>query len=261
LSGNDRDGSFVRIPATTRQACQQLRPCYRTLTRLFKLIATPPWQGLRQPGGNSPAGVSGRQMEAGRPTAGSSRAGAQRASTTAYPWRLDPFSLPARFATADEAADEGVRIVDLHRERVVLRRALSGMRMAVNLPVAAYRGIAIRLDATIQTPPMVCVTLEHADASLSLPLFASTNNDDIVAEWQIWGRVLGLPLLIADTDGTIQEAFARIGQLRIAAPTWRRRRRSAIARRRSSRLLRRRVGRADGAILVHRGEREIVTWE
>jgi hypothetical protein len=59
---------------------------------------------------------------------------------------------------------------------------------------------------------------------------------------ELWGRVLGLPLLISDTDGAMHEAFARIGPLRIAAPTWRRRRRSAIARRRSSRLLRRRTG-------------------
>jgi hypothetical protein len=200
-------------------------------------------------------------METGRPAAGSSRAGAHRANTTARPWRLDPFSLPARFATADDAADEGMRIVDLHRERVVLRRALVGMRMAVNLPVAAYRGVAIRLDATTETPPLVAVTLEHADAALSLPLFASIDTDDIVAEWQIWGRVLGLPLLIGDPDGTMREAFARMGRLRIEAPTWRRRRQSAIARRRPSRLLRRRVGRADRVALIHRGEREITAWE
>jgi hypothetical protein len=200
-------------------------------------------------------------MESGRPAAGSSRAGAHRANTIARPWRLDPFSLPARFTTADAAADEGLRVVDLHRERVILRRALSGMRMAVNLPVAAYRGVAIRLDATSETPPIVAVTLEHADASLSLPLFASTDTDDIVAEWQIWGRVLGLPLLIGDTDGTMREAFARIGQLRIAVPTWRRRRRSAIARRRPSRLLRRPAGRADIASVIYRGENEIIAWE
>jgi uncharacterized protein DUF6101 len=200
-------------------------------------------------------------MEAGRPAAGSSRAGAQRASTTACPWRLDPFSLPARFTTADDSADEGLRVVDLHRERVVLRRALAGMRMAVNLPVASYQGVAIRLDAATETPPFVAVTLEHADTALSLPLFVSTDTDDIVAEWQIWGRVLGLPLLIADTDGTMREAFARVGQLRIAAPTWRRRRRSAIARRRPLRLLRRQAGRAKGAAAVHRGEREIIAWE
>jgi hypothetical protein len=144
---------------------------------------------------------------------------------------------------------------------VVLRRALSGMRMAVNLPVAAYRGVAIRLDATTETPPFVAVTLEHPDAALSLPLFASTDTDDIVAEWQIWGRVLGLPLLIGDTDGTLREAFARIGQLRIAPATWRRRRRSAIARRRPSRPLRGKVGRVDAVPAVHRGEREMIAWE
>ncbi len=200
-------------------------------------------------------------MEAGRPAAGSSRTGAHRASTTAHPWRLDPFSLPTRFSTADDAADEGLRIVDLHRERVVLRRALSGMRMAVNLPVAAYRGVAIRLDATNEKPPFVAVTLEHADETLTLPLFASTDTDDIVAEWQIWGRVLGLPLLIGDADGTMREAFARMGQLRTAAPTWRRRRRSAIARRRPSRLLRRQAGRADLVSVIHRAEREITPWK
>ena len=200
-------------------------------------------------------------MEAGRPAAGSSRAGAQRANTTACPWRLDPFSLPARFETADDTADDGLRVVDLHRERVVLRRALSGMRMAVNLPVAAYRGVAIRLDATTETPPFVAVTLEHADAALSLPLFASTDNVDIVAEWQIWGRVLGLPLLIGDTDGIIREAFPRIGPLRIAAAISRRRRRSAIARRRPSRLLRRQAGRFGGASKIYRAKSEIIVPE
>jgi hypothetical protein len=197
-------------------------------------------------------------MEAGRPTAGSSRAGGRRASTIASPWRLDPFSLPVRFTAADGAADEGLRIVDLHRERVVLRRAFAGMRMAVNLPVAAYRGVAIRLDATTETPPFVAVTLEHADAALSLPLFCSTDNDDIVAEWQLWGRVLGLPLLVAEVDGTVREVFARMGRLLIAAPTWRRRRRSAVARRRPSRLLRRRAGALSAVPVVHRGEREII---
>ena len=92
-------------------------------------------------------------------------------------------------------------------------------------------------------------------------MFASTDTDDIVTEWQIWGPVLGLPLLIGDTDGTMREAFARIGQLRIAVPTWRRQRRSAIARRRPSRLFRQPAGRADIASVIHRGEHEIIAWE
>ena len=199
-------------------------------------------------------------METGRIAAGSGRAGTtHRASAMATPLRLDPFSLPVRFEAADDAADERLRIVDLHRERVVLRRSVRGMRMALNMPVAAYRGVAIRLSGEAgKLPSAIAVVLEHADPALSLPLFASPESDDIVAEWQSWGRVLGLPLLVAERDGSLREPFARLGAVRIEAPTWRRRRRNAIARRRSARLLRRRVGTLPAAPLVHRGEREII---
>ena len=190
-------------------------------------------------------------MEAGRIAAGSGRAGT--------PPRLDPFSLPVRFEAADEAADERRRIVDLHRERVVLRRTLHGMRMALNMPVKAYRGVAIRLYGEADQPPTsIAVVLEHADPALSLPLYAAPETDDIVAEWQSWGRVLGLPLLVAQGDGSLREPFARLGELRIETPTWRRRRRSAIARRRPPRLLRRRPGALPPTPVVHRGERELI---
>ncbi len=99
--------------------------------------------------------------------------------------------------------------------------------------------------------------LEHADPALSVPLFSSSEADDIVAEWQSWGRVLGLPLLVAEGDGSLREPFARLGALRIEPPTWRRRRRSAIAKRRPSRLLRRQPGKLPAAPVVHR-EREII---
>ena len=153
-------------------------------------------------------------MDTGRTAAGSSRAA-----------RLDPFSLPVRFETADEAADQRLRIVDLHRERVVLRRSVRGIRMALNMPVTAFRGVAIRLLGETGTAPgAIAVVLEHRDEALSLPLFSSTESDDIVAEWQSWGRVLGLPLLVADSDGSLREPFARLGAVKLQAPTWRRRR-------------------------------------
>ena len=37
--------SLFRRSATSRQACGEFGRRYRTLTRLFKLIATAPWQG------------------------------------------------------------------------------------------------------------------------------------------------------------------------------------------------------------------------
>jgi hypothetical protein len=187
-------------------------------------------------------------MEAGRTAAGSSRVS-----------RLDPFSLPVRFEAADEAADERLCVVDLHRERVVLRRSVRGMRMALNMPVAAYKGVAIRLSGDKEAKPsVISVVLEHTDPALSLPLFSAAEADDIVAEWQSWGRVLGLPLLVAEGDGKLREPFARIGALRVETPALRRRRRSAVARRRPSRLLRRRAGKLPLVPIVHRGEREII---
>jgi hypothetical protein len=213
-------------------------------------------------------------MEAGRLAAGSGCIGQpQRANALGTPEvphragamgisvRLDPFSLPVRFAAADDAADERLRVVDLHRERVVLRRSVRGMRMALNLPVASFRGVAIRLSfaEAENVPSSIAVVLEHGDPSLSLPLFTAAESDDIVAEWQCWGRVLGLPLLVAESDGSLREPFARLGaHLRIETPTWRRRRRSTIARRRPRRLMRRQVRLSRMDPVVHRDEREII---
>ncbi len=187
-------------------------------------------------------------MRSGGLPAGSSRA-----------LRLDPFSLPARFAASDAAADERVRHVELHRERVVVRRSLAGMRMALNMPVSAFAGVAIRVVAGAgEIGATVTVVLEHKDPSLALPLFVSGETDEAFAEWRAWGNVLGLPLLVAEDDGVLREPFARIGGVRIEQVRPRRRRRSALKRRRPALPLRRRTGKLTAATPVYRGEREII---
>ncbi len=172
--------------------------------------------------------------------------------------RLDPFCLPVRFAASDAAADERVRHVELYRERVVVRRSLRGMRMALNMPVSAFAGVAIRLlPGEGGLPATVAVVLEHKDPGLALPLFASVEADDAFAEWRAWGNVLGLPLLVED-EGCLREPFARLGQVRVEPPRRRRRRRSALKRRRPSMPLRRKAGRMTEATPVYRDEREII---
>ena len=122
-------------------------------------------------------------MRAGGSTAGSSRT-----------LRLDPLALPVRFAAHDAAADERVRTVEIHAERVVLRRALHGMRMALNLPVSAYLGVALRMLPPDETAPgAVMLSLEHPDPALSVPLFVATDGSDVAAEWQSWSKVLRRP--------------------------------------------------------------------
>ncbi|MGE3157069.1 MAG: DUF6101 family protein [Xanthobacteraceae bacterium] len=174
--------------------------------------------------------------------------------------RLDPFSLPIRFQASDKAADERVRSVELTRERVVLHRAVRGIKMAVHLPMTAYLGVAIRMEppAADAAPGAITIVLEHRDAALSLELYRAADGSDIVAEWQLWGRVLGVPLLVAEADGQLREPFERIGTVEIAAPIARRRRHSTLRARRPSILLRRRPGVMSTAPIVHRAEAEII---
>src|SRR5205823_6617339 len=94
--------------------------------------------------------------------------------------------------------------------------------------------------------------------SLSFPLRHADGADDLIAEWQSWARVLKLPLLVTDADGSLREPFPHLGALRIGEPVGRRRRRSSLRRRRPSILLRRKPGRPGPTPYVHRAEREII---
>ena len=160
--------------------------------------------------------------------------------------RLDPFGLPVRFYASDAVADGQVRDVELHRKRVVLRRSLHGMRMALNMPVAAFDGVSLRLvPGEGGAEDALAVVLKHRDPALTLPLFVTSQPGAALDEWRAWSQVLGVPLLLAEKD-----AGAR------AHP--RRRRRSALKKRRPSILLRRGHGKITKATPVHRGEREII---
>jgi hypothetical protein len=151
--------------------------------------------------------------------------------------RLDPLSLPVSFAAHDIRADGGVRQIELHRERVILRRAVHGMRMAINVRVSDFLGVAMRETGDGQT-----LVLVHRDPSLSIPLCVSAEREDIASAWQMWSDIFSLPQL-QDTS-------------RDPAP--RRRRRNAIRARRPKFLVRRRAGDSLNPANVHQGEREII---
>jgi len=152
--------------------------------------------------------------------------------------RLDPFSLPVSFHAHDTRADGGVRQIELHRERVVLRRAVRGMRMAVSVRITDFLGVALR---GIDDGAML--VLRHRDPSLTIPLCVSTDQDEIATAWLKWSELFALPQLRDDDR-------------REAAP--RRRRRNAIRWRRPRFLMRRRVGSLFEPARIHRGEREII---
>ena len=173
--------------------------------------------------------------------------------------RLDPLALPVSFMVPDAEADERMRFVELHRQRVVMRRAVRGMRMAVNLPVTAFLGVSLRAPSLQnEREGAIAIVLEHRDRALSLPLFSAPDDGDVLADWQLWGRVLALPLLVADDNGALHTPFAQLGRVRVGPSAPRRRRRNAIRKRRPSILLRRRPARLPASPVMHRNEREII---
>ncbi len=131
-----------------------------------------------------------------------------------------------------------VRQIELHRERIVLRRAVRGMRMAVNLRVRDFLGVALRGIDDAQM-----LVLLHRDPSLTIPLCVSADAEEITAAWQMWSEIFALPQL--------QDAPAR-------EPAPRRRRRNAIRARRPKFLVRRRAGALLNPANIHRDEREII---
>jgi hypothetical protein len=165
-------------------------------------------------------------------TSGFNPAGSSRAL------RLDPLSLPVSFDAHDTRADGGVRRIELHRERVVLHRALRGMRMAVSVRVRDFLGVALRGIDDAQM-----LVLAHRDPSLTIPLCVSSDPDEIASAWQMWSDNLALPQLPETTP---------------REPAPRRRRHNAIRSRRPKFLVRRRAGDLLNPANLHQGEREII---
>jgi Family of unknown function (DUF6101) len=151
--------------------------------------------------------------------------------------RLDPLSLPVSFDARDTRADGGTRQIELHRERVVLRRCVHGMRMAINVRVSDFTGVAVR-----PCDEGRLLVLLHRDPSLSIPLLITSSDEELETAWQLWSDVFALPRLLDDTHD----------------PAPRRRRHNAIRARRPKFLVRRRAGGLLNPAGNYRGEREII---
>jgi hypothetical protein len=150
-----------------------------------------------------------------------------------------------------------MRQVELDRERVVMRRAVRGIPMAVGVPVSEFRGLTLRVVSFADgSPKAIAIVLEHRDASLSLPLYIAEAGEDVVVICKAWSRVLRLPLL-TDPHPRPSKRIVRLGALAIEKVAQRRRRRAAIRQRRPSILMRRKPGRSEELVL-YRGEREII---
>jgi hypothetical protein len=175
--------------------------------------------------------------------------------------RLDPLSLPVRLTAADERTDDGTRIIEIGRDRVLLLRSVRGVRMRLRIPLDGFLGVAVRALVAADGVDQAAITLEHCDPSLSVLLHVGEEVDDLLAEWQLWGRILGRPLLIAGLDGSLRPPVAMQGALAGGETAARRRRRTPLRKRRPYFFARRKGFTVRIAPVVHRGEREIIAPE
>ena len=153
--------------------------------------------------------------------------------------QLDPHSLPVTFEARDGRADGGVRQIEINRERVLVQRAVSGIRMAIAVRVNEFLGIAYRTTDEGQA-----LVIAHRDPSLSIPLLVTSDGDRIEQAWQM-SDLLALPQ-IEEENGVSRE------------PAPRRRRHNAIRARRPKFLVRRKAGHYLAQPFVHSDEREII---
>jgi hypothetical protein len=124
------------------------------------------------------------------------------------------------------------------------------------VPLDAYRGVSVRMER-LPEPGHVRVWLEllHTDSRLTVPLMAADDSDAVVADWQEWGRLLKLPLLVVAADGTVSAPLTTLGALLVFPPKMRRRS-LHFTRRRPRFLVRRKPGRSTGHTRV--AGREII---
>jgi hypothetical protein len=174
--------------------------------------------------------------------------------------RLDPFSLPVRYKASDAFADQRERVVEVGHERVVMKRAVRGIAMKTSTLLSDFRGVSIRIIPPAEDfDGAVAVMLEHRDPGLSVPLYVAQDGSEVSVEWQTWSRVLGLPGLVMDADGTLRDPLGPLGRVQGNVKAGRKHKRAALKYRRSTRRLRRKTGLGPlGTMEIHRDEREII---
>lgn len=88
---------------------------------------------------------------------------------------------------------------------VTMRRTLekSGVEVKVKVPVTEFTSVAVSTRISEDGVLTSAIHLIHPDEDFNYLVFEETGNDNVVAEWQNWGRKLRLPLYIRAGDGQL----------------------------------------------------------
>ncbi len=154
-----------------------------------------------------------------------------------------------RIEAADPRSDNRRRVVFVAREAVTIRRAVSGVTMAIRIESCAYRGVALRITALEEGRFRYEVRLAHRDPDLSVPLGEGEDLASMEAQWREWVAFLRLPALAGRSEAT--DALVNLGEAELTRRIACARRRGDALRVRRPRFLKRRaVSRSAGATIA-----------
>ena len=109
--------------------------------------------------------------------------------------------LPYRYtAGADARDDDPILSLVIDEAHAVVRRRLAGTAMTMVIPVAAFRGVGVRIGADLD---QIHFELVHGDPGLTLPLGATATVEDAADRLNRWSKALGLPRLLIEADGSM----------------------------------------------------------
>jgi len=131
---------------------------------------------------------------------------------------------------------------------VTLRRMLeqSGVAIKIKVPVTEFIGVAVATRISEEGVLTSSIELVHSDPELNYRVFEEEGNQNVVAEWQNWGKKLRLPLYIKAGDGAYMPYGQQVDGVMLGQSAGRRKL-VAEANRRPRFLNRRKPGQPDAS--------------
>jgi Family of unknown function (DUF6101) len=129
-----------------------------------------------------------------------------------------PLQLRAANENGGDGAGSDARTVTIRRTL-----KLSGVTVKLKVPVEDYVGVAVSTAINDEGVLRSAIELVHPDPELNYRVFEEEGNNTVVAEWQNWGRQLGLPLYIRGGNGDLIAYSQQVGGVLLGDTTLRRR--------------------------------------
>ena len=157
------------------------------------------------------------------------------------------------FICDDSRADGSIRRVRVEAGHVAIARRFKGIAMRLDVPVAAFRGVALSVQAGRSGAPCFELTLLHRDADLNVVLAQAASQQQLAAGWDGWSRFFAIPKLVERQAG-IYERFDAAPQAALCAP----RRRCSLTRQRRGKFAARRKSGISTRMRQHFSEAEMI---